>query len=88
MVNVDEDLRYNERFTIDGRWESNLFNFFTVVINKLSEDIPIPFKLNGITRIDDTSVHRAIREAFVNAIVQDVYKRQVLKLYYLKKINM
>lgn len=76
MVNVDEDLRYNERFTIDGRWESNLFNFFTVVINKLSEDIPIPFKLNGITRIDDTSVHRAIREAFVNAIVHGDYSVQ------------
>ena len=76
MVNVDEDLRYNERFTIDGRWESNLFNFFTVVINKLSEDIPIPFKLNGITRIDDTPVHRAIREAFVNAIVHGDYSVQ------------
>ena len=76
MVDVDEDLRYNERFTIDGRWESNLFNFFTVVINKLSEDIPIPFKLNGITRIDDTHVHRAIREAFVNAIVHGDYSVQ------------
>ena len=76
MVNVDEDLRYNERFTIDGRWESNLFNFFTIVINKLSEDIPIPFKLKGITRIDDTPVHRAIREAFVNAIVHGDYSVQ------------
>ena len=76
MVNVDEDLRYNETFTIDGRWERNLFNFFTIVINKLSEDIPIPFKLNGITRIDDTPVHRAIREAFVNAIVHGDYSVQ------------
>lgn len=76
MVDVDEDLRYNERFTIDGRWESNLFNFFTIVINKLSEDIPIPFKLNGITRIDDTPVHRAIREAFINAIVHGDYSVQ------------
>lgn len=76
MVDIDEDLRYNERFTIDGRWESNLFNFFTIVINKLSEDIPIPFKLNGITRIDDTPVHRAIREAFVNAIVHGDYSVQ------------
>lgn len=76
MVNVDEDIRYNERFTIDGRWESNLFNFFTIVINKLSEDIPIPFKLKGITRIDDTPVHRAIREAFVNAIIHGDYSIQ------------
>ena len=76
MVDIDENLRYNERFTIDGRWESNLFNFFTVVINKLSEDIPIPFKLKGITRIDDTPVHRAIREAFVNAIVHGDYSVQ------------
>ena len=77
MVDVDEDLRYNERFTIDGRWESNLFNFFTIVINKLSEDIPIPFRVNGITKKnDDTPVHRQFVEAFVNAIVHGDYSVQ------------
>ena len=29
----------------------------------------IPFKLEGMTRIDDTPVHKAIREAFANCLV-------------------
>ena len=28
----------------------------------------IPFKLEGITRIDDTPVHRAMREALANCL--------------------
>ena len=33
------------------------------------KDLKIPFKLEGITRIDDTPVHKALREAFANCIV-------------------
>ena len=29
----------------------------------------IPFKLDGITRVDDTPVHKALREALANCIV-------------------
>src|SRR5699024_1210524 len=36
---------------------------------KLVKDMKIPFKLEGITRIDDTPVHKALREALANCIV-------------------
>ena len=32
-------------------------------------DLKIPFKLEGITRIDDTPVHKALREALANCLV-------------------
>ena len=32
-------------------------------------DIPKPFKMEGVKRIDDTPQHKAVREAFTNAII-------------------
>lgn len=67
------DIRWNDRITYDGTWENNLFNFFTKVTPKLMEDLKKPFKLEGIQRIDETPVHKAIREAFVNQIIHADY---------------
>lgn len=39
------------------------------VTPKLTEDLKKPFKLEGIQRIDETPVHKAVREAFVNQII-------------------
>ena len=39
------------------------------VYRKLVKDLKIPFKLEGITRIDDTPVHKALREALANCLV-------------------
>ena len=36
---------------------------------KLVKDVKIPFKLEGAVRIDDTPVHKAIREALANCLV-------------------
>ena len=47
--------------------------FFTKVTPKLTEDLKKPFKLEGIQRIDETSVHKAVREAFVNLIIHADY---------------
>ena len=33
------------------------------------KDLKIPFQLEGITRIDDTPVHKALREALANCLV-------------------
>lgn len=67
------ELRWNDRVTYDGTWENNLFNFFTKVTPKLTADLKKPFKLEGIQRIDDTTVHKAVREAFVNMIIHADY---------------
>lgn len=39
----------------------------------MTEDIKRPFKLEGMFRVDDTPVHKAIREAFVNTLVNADY---------------
>lgn len=52
-----------------GDWTGNLFDFFFRVYAKLVKDLKIPFKLEGITRIDDTPVHKALREALANCLV-------------------
>lgn len=67
------EMRWNDRVTYDGTWENNLFNFFTKVAPKLVADLKRPFKLEGMQRIDDTLVHKAVREAFVNMIIHADY---------------
>lgn len=71
--NKTSDIRWIDRITYDGTWENNLFNFFNKVAPKLIEDLRKPFKLEGMQRIDDTPVHKAVREALVNMIVHADY---------------
>ncbi len=73
MTNLQPDSRWSDRLTYDGRWENNLYNFFTRVLAKLISDLPRPFKLQGVERIDDTSVHKAIREALTNLVIHADY---------------
>lgn len=68
-IETNSDMRWSDRFTIDGMWENNIYNFYFSVINKLTDNIKVPFKLENLERKDDTNVHQAIREAFVNQII-------------------
>ena len=66
--------RYRDRLTYDGRWENNLYQFFTAVSPKITRDLPRPFKLVGMKREDDTPQHKAVREALTNSIIHsDVF---------------
>lgn len=65
--------RWSDRLTYDGMWENNLYNFLKRIMPKLVSDIKRPFKLDGITRVDDTTVHKAIREAVVNMMIHSDY---------------
>ena len=78
---------WNDRITYDGTWENNLFNFFTKVTPKLTEDLKKPFKLEGIQRIDETPVHKAVRETFVNLIIHADYLMDAGVLKVIKKSN-
>jgi len=74
MSHLVGDERYHDRVTYDGRWENNLYQFFHRVSPKLTFDLPRPFRMEGIRRIDDTPQHKAVREAFTNAIIHsDVF---------------
>lgn len=61
--------RWSDRVTIDGTWEHNLYNFYFIIISKLINNIKVPFSIEALERKDDTVVHQAIREAFVNQII-------------------
>lgn len=65
--------RWSDRLTYDGMWENNLYNFLKRVMPKLVSDLKRPFKLKGMNRDDDTAIHKAIREAFVNLIIHSDY---------------
>lgn len=82
---VTADIRWNDRITYDGTWENNLFNFFMKVTPKLTEDLKKPFKLEGMQRIDETPVHKAVREAFVNLIIHADYLMDAGTLKVIKK---
>jgi predicted HTH transcriptional regulator len=73
----DMDTRWTDRvYSSTGEWSGNICDFYFKVINKLGQTLKVPFKLVGDTRIDDTPVHKAVREAVVNCLVNaDYYGR-------------
>lgn len=67
---LDPTFRWTNRIhSSSGEWSGNLFDFFFKTYNKISMDIEKPFILDGASRIEDTPVHKAIREALANCIV-------------------
>ncbi len=73
MTNLQPDSRWSDRLTYDGRWENNLYNFFIYVQSKLVSDLKRPFMLEGMERVDDTAVHKAVREALTNLVIHSDY---------------
>ena len=69
----DADSRFTDRITsASGEWSGNIFDFYFKVYNKLIQHpkIKIPFRMeNGLTRIDDTPIHKALREALANCLI-------------------
>ncbi|MBD5559929.1 MAG: AAA family ATPase [Clostridia bacterium] len=61
--------RWRDRLTYDGTWEYNLYNYVFSVLPRLMQGLAQPFQMDGIVRVDDTPVHKAVREAVINTIV-------------------
>jgi ATP-dependent DNA helicase RecG len=60
------ELRWTDRVIPDGTWSGNVFDFYRIVMPKLTADLKVPFRLQGGTqRIDESPVHEALREALV-----------------------
>ena len=76
----DADTRWTDRIiSSTGDWSGNVYDFYFRIYNKLIQDIKVPFKMDGGTRVDDTPVHQALREALANCLVNaDYYGRQGL----------
>ena len=68
-LSSDPRIRYTNRIYPDGTWEPNLFQFFFRVTQELYHAVPVPFRLEGMTRIDETPAHESIREAICNCMI-------------------
>ena len=61
--------RWKDRIvSSSGDWSGNLFDFTFKVLPKLQSDLKVPFVLKGMQRVDDTPVHKVLREAVVNTL--------------------
>ncbi len=82
---LDPSIRWTDRLhSSSGEWTGNLFDFFFIVYNKLQKELKVPFKIENGIRIDDTPVHKALREALANCLMNaDFYlpRAVVIKLY-------
>ncbi|MBQ2454530.1 MAG: putative DNA binding domain-containing protein [Firmicutes bacterium] len=74
----DTENRWTDRIiSSSGDWSGNVYDYFFRVYNKLQLDIKVPFKIEGVSRVDDTPVHMALREALANCLVNaDYYGRR------------
>lgn len=73
----DDIHRWTDRIvSSSGDWSGNVYDFYFRVYNKLQLDLKVPFEMQGGLRVDDTPVHKAIREALANCLVNaDYYGR-------------
>ena len=72
--------RWTDRIvSSSGEWSGNIFDFVYKVVPKLTTDLKVPFVLRGMQRVDDTPVHKILREAVTNACAHaDFYGRRGL----------
>ena len=79
--NLAPGSRWSDRLTYDGTWENNLYNFIRQVVPKLVLGLKRPFRMEGMIRVDDTPVHKSVREAVTNLIIHaDYMTTGVLKI--------
>lgn len=75
-VNEYEGQRWSHRFTSqNGEWSGNLYDFYNKVIARINEDLKVPFKIDDadMSRVSDTDLHKALREALLNTIIHADY---------------
>lgn len=73
----DPAVRWTDRLTQDGTWSGNLYQFYHRVIQRLAQDLKLPFELdNDMVRKGESAVHTAIREALVNTLIHADYQGQ------------
>jgi predicted HTH transcriptional regulator len=72
----DESIRWTDRFiSSSGEWSGNIYDFYGMAYNKLilNPCFKTPFRMEGIYRVDDTPVRKALREALANCLINADY---------------
>lgn len=72
--------RWTDRIvSTSGDWSGNVFDFVIEALRRMQQGLKVPFVLKGNLRVDDTPIHKLLREAITNACVHaDFYGRQGL----------
>ena len=73
---LSPDVRWTDRVCSgDANWSGNIFDFFFRINQSITAGVKVPFKiaLDNVTRDDDTSVHKALREVLANALIHADY---------------
>ena len=85
---IGPNTRWTDRIvSSSGDWSGNVYDFYFRVYNKITQDIKVPFKLEGGERSDDRPVHKALREALANCLINaDYYGRQGLVIIKKKDV--
>jgi ATP-dependent DNA helicase RecG len=69
----DPGIRWTDRVTTDGTWSGNLYGFYRRAFVRLVDGLRVPFQTDAGRRVDETPVHRALKEALVNALIHADY---------------
>lgn len=72
--------RWTDRLvSTSGDWSGNVFDFIIETLHRMQRGLKVPFVLKGNIRVDDTPIHKLLREAVTNmAVHADFYGRQGL----------
>jgi len=71
---LDASMRWTDRIiSSSGEWSGNVHDFYFQVYNRLSQTVKVPFKLESGLRVDDTPVHKALREVLANCLINADY---------------
>ena len=74
----------------DGTRTGGVFDFWSAVVPRLTAGVKRPFALSDtLQRVEDTTMHAALREAFVNALVHADYygRRGIVALRFPEKVE-
>lgn len=66
--------RWSDRIYNDATWEGNLYQAYRKILPRVQSFLPVPFKLEGNERVEETKAYKALREAFVNLCVHASYQ--------------
>ena len=70
------DVRWTDRVCSgDATWSGNVFDFFFRINQPITSGVRVPFRIgtDNVTRENDTSIHKALREVLANALIHADY---------------
>ena len=73
---LSPDVRWTDRICSgDATWSGNVFDFFFRINQAITAGVKISFKIasDNVTRVDDTPIHKALREVLANALIHADY---------------